>query len=164
MSHQVVGSDGSPVPEGWLGRPHCAELQQAAAIALTTPTTATIITDADGWAAGDQQPAAADGGPVVDEVAGTITLTRTTTYRARYGQSDITVVNGQVLTAQLFGGSAGTTALGGKCVQTQLTAAPCSLNGEALFEGAIGDVISVKVIADTGNYTSAAGFLIVQEV
>jgi hypothetical protein len=32
----------------------------------------------------------------------------------------------------------------------------------ALF--AVGDIITLKVIASTGNYTSAAGFLIVKEV
>ena len=160
----VAGSDSKVVPQGFKTYAHVAELQQAASCALTTPTSATVLTDADCWAAGDQQPAASAGGPTVSATAGTITLAKTALYRARYGQSDITVVNGQVITAQVYGGAAGTTALGGICKTTQLTAAPCTLSGSCLFSGAAGDIISLKIIGSTGNYTSAAGFLIVEEV
>lgn len=160
----VTGSDNKVVPQGFKTVNHCAELQQAASVALTTPTVATTVTDADCWAAGDQQPTAALGGPVVNAVAGTITLSKAGLYRARWGQSDITVVTTQVLTGQVFGGAAGTTALGGICKATQLTAAPCVLAGGCLFNGAAGDIINLKMIASTGNYTSAAGFLIVEEV
>ena len=160
----IAGADSKVVPQGFKTLAHVAELQQAASCALTTPTSATVVTDADCWAAGDQQPAASAGGPTVGAVAGTITLAKTALYRARWGQSDITVVTTQVLTGQVFGGSAGTTALGGICKATQLTAAPCVLAGSCLFSGTAGDIISLKMIASTGNYTSAAGFLIVEEV
>jgi hypothetical protein len=156
----IAGSDGKAVPQGFKTLPHFAELQQAASCALTTPTTATVLTDADCWAAGDQQPTNALGGPLVNAVAGTITLTKAGTYRASWGQSDITVVNGQVITGQVF---AGTTALGGICKTTALTAAPNALSGVCRFTGAVGDVITLKMIASTGNYTSAAGFLLVEE-
>ena len=160
----VAGSDSKAVPQGFKTVAHCAELQQAAAVVLTTPTAATVVTDADCWAAGDQQPAAAAGGPVVNAVNGTITLSKAGLYRAFWGQSEITVVNAQVLTGQVFGGAAGDTALGGICKATQLTAAPCILAGACLFTGAAGDIIRLKMIGSTGNYTSAAGFLVVTEV
>ena len=160
----IAGADSKVVPQGFKTLAHVAELQQAASCALTTPTTATVLTDADCWAAGQQQPAASAGGPTIGAVAGTITLAKTALYRGSWGQSDITVVNGQVVTGQLFGGAAGTTALGGICKTTQLTAAPCALAGSCLFEGTAGDIISLKMIASTGNYTSAAGFILIEEV
>lgn len=160
----VAGSDSKAVPQGFKTLAHCAELQQAAAVVLTTPVAATVVTDADCWAAGDQQPAQAAGGPVIGAVAGTITISKAGLYRAFWGQSDITIVTTQVLTGQIFGGSAGTTALGGICKVTQLTGVGLPMAGAALFSAAAGDIISLKMIASTGNYTSAAGFLVVTEV
>lgn len=160
----VTGSDSKVVPQGFKVVAHCAELQQAASVALTTPTVATVVTDADCWAAGDQQPAASAGGPTIGAVAGTITLSKAGLYRAIWGQSDITVVTTQVLTGQVFGGSAGTTALGGICKVTQLTGVGLPMAGSCLFTGAAGDIITLKMIASTGNYTSAAGFLVVTEL
>jgi len=157
----VVGSDNKPVPDGHKARPCLASLNQTAAIALTTPTAATIITDADGWTAGVRQVDVADGGITVSATAGTFTIGKTAVYRVKYTQSEITVVNGQVLTAEVYVGS---TASKGICKATQLTAAPCVLAGEVLLSLSAGDVVSVKIIASTGNYTSGAGCIIVEEV
>ena len=67
----VFGADNKPVPQGFKNLPYFAELQQAASVALTTPTAATTVTDADCWGAGDQFPSAANGGLLVGAVAGT---------------------------------------------------------------------------------------------
>jgi pyruvate dehydrogenase E1 component alpha subunit len=67
-------------------------------------------------------------------------------------------------TPLVFGGAAGTTALGGISKSTQLTAAPLVMAGKCFAACAVGDIITIKVIASTGNYTSAAGFLLVKEI
>jgi len=157
----VFGSDGKQVPQGFKNLPHFAELQQAASCALTTPTAATVVTDADCWAAGDQSPTNALGGPLVSATAGTITITKAGNYEIEYGQSDLTVVTTQVITLQVYNG---TTAIGGICKSTQLTGAPLAMSGKCFAACAVGDVITLKVIASTGNYTSAAGFLLVKEI
>jgi hypothetical protein len=157
----VVGSDNKPVPAAFKALACMASLQQAASIALTTPTAATTITDADGWAAGQRQVAVADGGITVSATAGTFTIGKAGLYRVKYTQSEITVVNGQVLTAEVYVGS---TASKGICKTTQLTAAPCVLAGEVLLSLAAGDIVTLKIIASTGNYTSAQGAIIVEEV
>lgn len=157
----VVGSDNKPVPDGHKARPCLASLTQTASLALTTPSTATTLTDADAWTAGVRQVDVADGGITVSATGGTFTIGKSGLYKVRYGQSDITVVNGQVLTAEVYVGS---TASKGICKATQLTAAPCVLNGEVVLDLDAGDIVTVKIIASTGNYTSAAGFIIVEEV
>ena len=157
----VVGSDNKPVPDGHKSRAVLAVLKQVAAIALTTPSSATIVTDADGWEAGPTQVAVADGGLTVSATAGTFKVGKAGIYKVKYGQSEITVVNGQVLTAEVYKNS---TASGGICKATQLTAAPCVLAGEAFIDCAVGDVLSLKIIASSGNYTSAQGFINVEEV
>lgn len=157
----VFGADNKPVPQGFKNLPYFAELQQAASVALTTPTVATTVTDADCWGAGDQFPSAANGGLLVGAVAGTITITRAGYYEVEYGQSDITVVNAQVITLQVFNGATG---VGGISKSTQLTGAPLAMSGKTIALFAVGDIVTLKVIASTGNYTSAAGFLIVKEV
>lgn len=165
MALIVVDADDVASPDGYVSLPHVASLQVAASLAVTTPTTAQPLTDADGWAAGLQQPAQASGGPVVSETAGSVTITRAGNYKVRYGVSQITGVNSQVITLQIFGGSAGDTAKGGICKVSQpgtATAIP-NLCGEAFFACALGDVVRLKVIADTGNFTCASGFLVVEE-
>jgi hypothetical protein len=157
----VVGSDNKPVPDGHKARAIVAVLKQAAAIALTTPTTATTVTDADGWAAGPTQVAVSDGGITVGVVAGTFTIGKAGLYRVSYGQSELTVVNSQVVTLQIYKNA---DAAGGISKSTQLTSAPLAMSGEALLSCAAGDVITLKVIASTGNYTSASGFINVVEV
>jgi len=157
----VVGSDSKAVPAGHKTKPILAVLKQAAAIALTTPTVTTIVTDADGWAAGPVQVLPADGGITVDVADGTFTIGKAGFYRVSYGQSEITVVNGQVITLQIY---KNTTASGGISKTTNLTAAPLAMSGEAYIDLVAGDVISLQVIAATGNYTSASGFINIQEV
>lgn len=161
MSLVIVSTDSLPSPNQYVARPQAVSLQVAASIALTTPTTATIVTGSGGWSAALQQPAQTAGGPVVDATAGTVTITRAGNYMVRYGLSEITVVNGQVITTEVYKGS---TASGGKCKATQLTAAPCVVNGQAFLTLALGDVLSIKVIASTGNFTCAQGFFIVEEM
>lgn len=165
MALIVRDADDLPSPDGYVSLPHVASLQVANSLAVTTPTTATALTDADGWAAGLQQPAQASGGPVVSATGGSVTVTRAGNYKVRYGISQVTAVNSQVVTLQIFGGAAGDTAKGGICKCTQLGTADTILNmcGEAFFAAALGDVIRLKVIADTGNFTCASGFLVVEE-
>ena len=157
----VVGADGKPVPAAHESLPCIASLNQTAAIVLTTPTAAAIVTDADGWTAGVRQVAIADGGITVSATAGTLTIGKSGIYRVKWTQSEITVVNGQVLTGEVYVGS---TASKGICKATQLTAAPCVLAGEVLLDLTAGNVISLKMIGSTGNYTSGAGCIIVEEV
>lgn len=157
----VVGSDNKPVPDGHKALPCIATLNQTAALALTAPSTATTLTDPDSWTAGVRQVDVADGGITVSASAGTLTAGKAGLYRVRYSQSEITVVNGQVLTTEVFVGS---TASGGRCRATQLTAAPCVLAGEAIVSLSPGDVVTVRVTASTGNYTSGVGFIILEEV
>lgn len=166
MALVIVTDDSVAAPDGYSSRPHYSSMQVVNAIALTTPSSATIITDADGWSVaaadgGGQQPSQATGGPVVSATAGTFTCTRAGNYVVRYGFSEITVVNGQVLTTEVFVGSSG---FGGRCIATQLTAAPCVLGGEAFVTLALGDVVTVKVIASAGDFTTGEGFIIVQEL
>lgn len=166
MAQVIMSADSKAEPDGMLSRPHFVSMQVVNAIAVTAPSAAAIVTDADGWGVaaadgGGQQPASSAGGPAVSTTAGTITATRAGNYRAAYGFSEITVVNGQVLTTEVYVGSSG---FGGRCIATQLTAAPCVLGGETFLTLAIGDVVSVKVTASTGDFTTGEGFLILQEL
>lgn len=148
-------ADDKDHPDGLVTAPKRAQMHIANSCAVTTPTSATIVTDADGWASVIAE------GFTNSASAGTITCLKAGLYRAAYGLSDITVVNGQVLTSEIY---VGTTASKGKCKQTQLTAAPASLNGSTILTLAVGDVVTIKIIADTGNFTCAAGFLEVIEL
>lgn len=164
MAQIVRSADSKADPDGLASLPHVALLLGTGAVAVTTPTTAQIVTDADCWTAGLQSPAQTAGGPVVDATLGTITLTRAANYEVSFAQCQLTKVNSQVITLQVFAGS---TAKGGKAVFTQPATAvevPC-LHGKTFFAGAVGDVISLKVVCDTGNYGAvAAGYLLVREV
>lgn len=156
----VTGADGTPVPQGFTARPAFAQIALTGSVALTTPTAATILAGAN-MAAGLADPAVSAGGFVVAATSGTITVPRAMKARVRYSLSEITVVNGQVVTAQVYVGS---TASGGKCVQTQLTAAPCQVAGEVILSLAAGDVVTLKIIGSTGNFTAATGNIIIEEV
>lgn len=164
---QVLGDDSIPVPQGFIVSPALASLQVAASIALTTPSTATIVTSASGWGT----VALDTGGPnssnfVVDAVAGTVTVPRAMTVKVSYQLSNITAVNSQVITTQIFGGAASATARGGICVNTQPATAVGTVTqqGYAVFAANPGDVITIKVTASTGNFTCAAGCFIVEEM
>jgi len=157
---KVTGTDGKDVPQGFLSRPAFAQIRLTGSVALTTPTAATILAGAN-LAAGLADPAASAGGFVVAATTGTITAPRALKARVRYSLSDITVVNGQVITAEVYVGS---TASGGKCIQTQLTAAPCQVAGEVILSLAAGDVVTLKIIGSTGNFTATTGNIIIEEV
>lgn len=165
MALIVRDADDLASPDGYVSLPHVASLQVANSLAVTTPTSATVVTDADGWSAGLQQPASTAGGPSVSATNGAVTITRAGNYKVRYGLSQITAVNNQVLTLQIFGGAAGDTAKGGICKVSQpgtATGIP-NMCGEAFFACSVGDIVRLKVIADTGNFTCASGFLVVEE-
>jgi len=157
----IVGSDNKPVPAGHKALPCLASLTQTGTVVLTTPTAAAIVTDADCWTAGVRQVAVADGGITVSATNGTFTIGKDGLYKISWGQSDITVVTTQVLTGEIYVGS---TASKGICKATQLTGAPCTLFGSVVLDLDAGNVLSLKMIGSTGNYTSAAGFIIVEEV
>lgn len=157
---KVTGADGTQVPQGFVTRPAFAQIRLTGSVALTTPTAATILAGAN-MAAGLADPAASAGGFVVAATSGTITVPRALKARVRYSLSDITVVNGQVITAEVYVGS---TASGGKCIQTQLTAAPCQVAGEVILSLAAGDVVTLKIIGSTGNFTATTGNIIIEEV
>lgn len=157
---KVTGADGTQVPQGFLSRPTFAQIRLTGSVALTTPTAATILAGAN-MAAGLADPAASAGGFVVAATSGTITVPRAMKARVRYSLSEITVVTTQVITAEVY---VGTTASGGKCVQTQLTGAPCQVAGEVILSLAAGDVVSLKIIGSTGNFTAATGNILIEEV
>jgi hypothetical protein len=156
----VTGSDGKAVPQGFQSRPTFAQIRPTGAVVLTTPTAATTFAGAN-MAAGLADPATNDGGFIVAATAGTITAPRAMRARVRYSLSNITVVNGQVITAEVF---VNATASGGRCIQTQLTAAPCQVAGEVIVTLAAGDVVALRIIGSTGNFTADTGFILVEEV
>lgn len=166
----VLGDDNKPTPMGFLTKPCAAHLQSVAAIAVAMSATVfAIVTDADGWVTGTKlnSPATADGGFTIGEVAGTITVPRAMRVRAKYFISGITVSTGVTRTAKLFAGAAGTTDVGGISLATDLTGAPSTLQGEAIFECVAGDIISVKAIesaAGTMTVAATGATLIVEEV
>lgn len=144
-------------PDGLVSAPQFAFLNVGASLAVTTPTVATTITAAGAWAN------TRSSGVIVDATAGTVTITKAGLYRVNYGFSEITGVNSQVLTIQPF---IATTGQGGACRVTQpaTAVAVLQLSGEALLSCAVGDVITLRVIASTGNFTTATGFFNVMEV
>lgn len=144
-------------PDGLVSAPQFAFLTVGASLAVTAPATATIITAAGAWTNSRSS------GVIVDATAGTVTITKAGLYRVNYCLSDITAVNSQVLTVQAFIGSTGQ---GGTCRITQPATATqaVQLAGEALLSCAVNDVITLRVIASTGNFTTAAGAFNVMEV
>lgn len=150
-------ADSKNHPDGLVSSPQYAYLTVGASLAVTTPAAATTITAASAWTNSRSS------GVVVDATAGTITITKAGLYRVNYCFSDITAVNSQVLTVQAFIGAVGQ---GGTCKITQPATATqaVQLAGEALLSCAVGDVITLKVIASTGNFTTAAGAFNVMEV
>lgn len=163
---RVTGADGIPVPQLFRTRARYAQQRLTSAVTITTPVAATTFAGAGLVApALSADPLPADDGLVVNAGgAGTGTFTANkamTGVAVKYGISNITVVNGQVLTAEVY---VNLVANGGKCSQTQLTGAPCQLTGETIVNVAAGDVITVKVTASTGNLVADTGFIIVQEV
>lgn len=150
-------ADSKNHPDGLVSSPQYAYLTVGASLAVTTPAAATTITAASAWTNSRSS------GVVVDATAGTITITKAGLYRVNYCFSDITAVNSQVLTVQAFIGAVGQ---GGTCKITQPATATqaVQLAGEALLSCAVGDVVSLKVIASTGNFTTAAGAFNLMEV
>lgn len=150
-------ADNKNHPDGLVSSPQFAYLTVGASLAVTTPAAATTITAAGAWTNSRSS------GVLVDATAGTVTITKAGLYRVNYCFSDITAVNAQVLTIQAFIGAVGQ---GGTCKITQPATATAAvqLAGEALLNCAVGDVITVKVIASTGNFTTAAGAFNVMEV
>ncbi len=87
--------------------------------------------------------------------------------RVTYSFSGITVINGAVRVAQIYGGALGTTAKGGLCQATDLTAGPTELSGSAIFACAAGDILSIKAIESTAGsmvVLLGAGTFCVEEV
>lgn len=150
-------ADNKNHPDGLVSAPNYAFLVVGASLAVTTPTTATTITAASAWTNSRSS------GVLVDATAGTVTITKAGLYRVNYSFSDITSVNSQALTIQAFIGAVGQ---GGTCKITQGATAtgPVMLANEALLNCAVGDVVTLKVIASTGNFTTAAGAFNLMEV
>lgn len=150
-------ADAKNHPDGLVSAPQYAFLTVGASLAVTTPAAATTITAAGAWTNSRSS------GVIVDATAGTVTITKAGLYRVNYCFSDLTAVNSQVLTVQAFIGAVGQ---GGTCKITQPATATqaVQLAGEAVLSCAVGDVITLKVIASTGNFTTAAGAFNVMEV
>lgn len=164
MAQIQRSSDSKAVPDLLVSVPHAAHLKGTGAVAVTTPTTAAIVTDGDAWTAGVQQPAVASGGPVIDATAGTVTITRDGNYRVSYGQCQLTKVNSQVITLEVY---KGTTASGGisKFTQPATAVEVPFMGGTAFVTCVVGNVLSLKVICDTGSYGAiAGGFFHVEEL
>lgn len=160
----VYGDDSSTapvaVPQGFKTQPAVACMQSIATIAVTMSAAVfAVITDADGWVTGTllNSPLPAGGGFTIGEAAGTFTVPRAMVARIDYNISGITVINGVTRESAIFGGSAGTTRLGGTALATDLTAGPSTLVGHVIASLAAGDVISIKAIeSGAGTMTIAA--------
>lgn len=156
-------ADSKNHPDGLVTAPHRAALKVANSVTVSAPTAAAIVTDADCWGTLlAASPTAA--GPTVSLTAGTVTIAKAGIYRVAYGFSEISTVNSAVLTLEVY---VGTTASGGQCKITQGATAlttKLAMQGETMLSLAIGDVVSIKVIASTGDFTATAGFFLVQEL
>jgi len=164
MSVIVRSADSKPNPDGYITGARYAELQldNATGIVLTTPTAATTLADAtNGWTAGAASNFSDGLDFTVSATAGTITARKATVVRVSYSISDVTAVNTAVNTLEVYIGS---TASKGKAVWTGLTAAPICAAASVILTLAVGDVVAVKVIASTGNFTCKRGFFRVEEL
>lgn len=167
----IRSSDSKVAPDGYAVQQNMAELQldNATGVVLTTPTTATVVADAaNGWTAGLIGGLFSATTGSVTATTGAIVIPKAGNYRVTYSLSGITVVTTQVITTEIYKGSlsAGAgTASKGKCVVTQLTGAPVMVSASVLLTSlVIGDIISLKVIASTGNFGAKQGFLRIEEV
>lgn len=120
------------------------ECDDGTGVVLTTPTSATIV--------GGSPAAAGESFKTTPAAAGTITLSRGGKYLCCFNASEITPVNSQVITLEVYKGS---TAQGIKAKFTQPGTAVAipAMCGVGVVSCARGDVLSVKAIADTGNFT-----------
>lgn len=143
----VRTSDDKPSPESLNLNPHYGYLNidDETGLALTTPTAATTI-------GGAPMTVAAENG-LDAAVAGTLTVKRAGDYVVDYQLSEITPVNSQVITVEVYKGAV---AQGGKQKFTQpgtAVAIPCIAGKSAPITCGVGEVLTVKVIASTGNFT-----------
>jgi hypothetical protein len=143
----VRTSDDKVSPESLNINPHYAylDIDDDTGLALTTPTTATVV-------GGSPMTVQAESG--LDAATdGTITVTRAGTYEVDYALSEITPVNSQVITLEVY---LGTTAKGGKQKFTNAgtaVAIPSMSGMSGPITCAVGEVLTLKVIASTGNFT-----------
>lgn len=143
----VRTSDDKPSPEQLNINPHYAylDIDDDTGLALTTPTTATTV-------GGAPMTVQAESGLDAD-VAGPITVTRAGLYEVDFCASEITPVNSQVVTLEVYKGAV---AAGGKqkFTQTGTAVAVPSMSGlSGPITCAVGDILTLKVIASTGNFT-----------
>jgi hypothetical protein len=151
-----VNNDGGLQSPGLNTDPHCGSFffDSGTAFALTTPTTATAITgtNATGLAIGPSF------GALQTLAAGSFTVTRAGLYRVTFGLSQITAVNSQVITLEVYKNGAvipSTTGNGPvKALFTQPgTAVEIPAMGtEGLVQLTVGDVVTLTAIASTGNF------------
>lgn len=133
--------------------PHCGEFyfDSSSAYALTTPTAATAITstNATGLTAGEQF------GGLGLASAGSFTITRPGIYRLFANLSEVTPVDSQVITLEFFkNGAAIGKPIKAKYTQASTSIAIPSIVCEGLANLVGGDVITLTVIASTGNFGS----------
>lgn len=160
----VYGDDSSTapvaVPQGFKTQPAVACIQSAAilATAAQSATVFAVVTDADAFVGGTviNNPLPAGGGFTINEVAGTITVPRAMVVKVTYMLSGITIINGGVRTAAVFGGATNATRLGGTAFGTDLTASPSTLIGCVIASVAAGDILSIKTIESTAQIMTIA--------
>jgi len=157
-SLNIRTSDDAVEPNSLNLAPHYGDLKidDDTGLALTTPTSATVV-------GGSPTAVAAEYG-LDAAAAGTFTIARPGNYRLRYCVSEITPVNNQVITFEAYKGS---TASGGKSKFTNAAtgvAIPTMAGVSPPIACVVGDVLSLKVIGSTGNVTIKRAQILVEQV
>ncbi len=164
MSQIIRSADSKANPDGYVTGARYASLQldNATGIVLTTPTVATTLADAaNGWTAGLASTINDGLDPSVSATAGTITIKKAAVYRVTYSGSGITAVNTANSTMEVY---VNAVASKGKVAWTGLTGAPFAGSGMVLLSLVVGDVITIKASASTGNFTMKQGSFLVEEI
>lgn len=162
-----VNDDGGLAAPGLNCDPHYAEIyiDDDTGVALTTPTAATAIAHATLTKAGPSF------GPTVSETGGSVTIARAGRYRVAFALSEITPVNSQVITLEVYKNAAAVTAASGtspgakaKFTQPATAVAIPSMSSLGYLNLAKGDVLTLTVIASVGNFTVKRARFVVEQV
>lgn len=151
-----VNGDGGLVSPGLNADPHFGEIyvNDDTGVALTTPTTATAIAHASLTLAGPSF------GVTIAPTAGSITVARAGKYRVGFALSEITPVNNQVITLEVYKNGAVVAAAtnvspGARAKFTQPAAAVAipTMASVGYLDLAKGDVLTLRVVVNADNFT-----------
>lgn len=145
-----VNNDAGLASPGLNADPHFGELvvDDATGVALTTPTSATTL--------GGSPMLAGQSFGLAVAVAGTITIARAGLYLVHFAANQITKVNSQVVTIEVYNNAAVLTtgkALKAKFTQPATAVEIPTMSSFGILSLAAGDVLTLKGTADTGNLT-----------